>query len=128
MTAFTDFLENELLDHVLRNNAYTAPTTIYVGLYTTATSDAGGGTEVTGGAYARQTMAFDIAAAGATQNTADVTFPTATASWGTVTHAALLDAVTAGNMLFHGILTASKTVAIDDTFKFNLGDFDVALD
>ena len=128
MAAMSDFLENELLDHVLRNNAYTSPTTIYVALFTTATDDASGGTEVTGGSYARVSVAFDAPSAGSVSNTATVTFPTATASWGTTTHMALYDAVTAGNRLYHGALTTSKTVDNGDIFTFPAGNLTVSHD
>ncbi len=127
MAEISDFLENELIDHILRNLAYTSPTTVFLALYTTDPTDADSGTEVTGGSYARQSVAFGAATDGATDNSADVTFPTATANWGTVTHVALRDAVTAGNMLFHSPLTASKVVNNGDTFKVNAGDLDVSL-
>ena len=125
--SFTTLLENELLDHVFRNAAYTPPATVYIGLYTTATSGAGAGTEVTGGSYARQAMAFDAAASSAIDNTAAVEFPTATANWGTVTHTAVLDASSGGNMLAETALTASKVISSGDVFRFQAGEFDIAL-
>jgi len=128
MAAISDYLENKLLDHVLRNVAYTSPATIYVALYTTDPTDADTGTEVSGGGYARQSAAFDAAAAGATQNSADINFGQATANWGTITHVGLRDAATLGNLLWHGPLTASKTINNGDTFKINLGDLDITLD
>ncbi len=115
----TDYLENALLDHVLRNTAYTSPTTIYVGLFTTVPADDGtGGVEVSGGSYARQSVAFNAASGGTTANTALVTLPTATASWGTVLGIGLFDASTGGNLLYYGTLTVSKTVGIGDTMAF----------
>ena len=132
MAGFTTFLQQELLDHIGGNGAYTAPTP-YVGLYTAAPSDAGGGTEVTGGSYARQAVAtgassgWDAASGGATQNTAMVTFPTATANWGTVTHVGLFDAITSGNLLMHGALSASQTINNGNIFRFNAGDLDISL-
>ena len=129
MAAMTDYLENELIDHVLRNLAYTSPTTVYAALFTAAPGEAGGGTEVSGNAYARTAVTFGAPTAGATDNTADVTFPTASGgNWGTVTHVAIFDASTAGNMLLYGALTASKVVNDGDTFKFNTGDLDVTFD
>jgi hypothetical protein len=127
MAAMSDFLETEILDHVLRNAAYTQPAVVYVSLHTTATTDAGGGTEVAGGAYARQACTFGAPSGGASTTTIDITFPTATAGWGTVTHAAVWDAATVGNMLFHGALTASKVVATNDVFKFLAGSLTVTL-
>lgn len=129
MAALSDYLENELLDHVLRNSAYTSPAIVYAALFTTATTDAGGGTEVSGGSYARTALTFGSAAsAGSISNTADSTFPTATASWGTVSHMAIYDALTVGNSLFHGALTESKTVNNGDTFILPSGQVTVTLD
>ena len=142
MAAMSDYLENKVQDHVFRNTAYTVPTTIYIALYTAAPADAGGGTEVTGGAYARvqvgpsltdwngthgNTTGVSSGTGGLVDNAADITFTTASASWGTVTHVGIMDAVTGGNLLFHGALTASKTVDNGDTFKFNAGDLDITL-
>ena len=126
MSSFSDYLETELLDHVFANNAYTAPTTIYCALYTAAPSDAGGGTEVTGGSYARQSMAFSVTGDTAS-NTAQVAFPTATADWGTVTHVGLFDASTSGNLLAWGELTSSKLVETGDIFRIAAGDLDITL-
>lgn len=128
MAEFADYLENKIIDHMLRNQAYTPPATIYLALFTTATSDAGGGTEVSGGSYARQAVSLSAASGGASENSADITFPTATADWGTVTHVALMDALTGGNMLMHTPLDASKTVNNGDSFKINAGDLDVTVD
>ena len=127
--SFSDYLENELLDHVLKTAAYTVPTNIYVALYTTAPTDAGGGTEVSGGSYARKLHnTYDAAASGATENTGAITFATATASWGTVLAFALFDTITGGNMLMWGDLTASKAVGSGDTAEFADGALDVTLD
>jgi len=126
MAAMTDYLEGKLVDHILRNVAFTSPTTVYVALFTDATTDASGGTEVTGGSYVRQSVAFDACGTdGITDNTSDVTFPTATADWGTVTNFAVYDADTSGNMMIHGELTSSKAVGDGDTFKFAAGDLDI---
>jgi hypothetical protein len=128
MAGKSDFLENKLLDHVLRNSAYTPPATVYAGLYTAAPTDAGGGTQVSGVNYARQSVAFDVASGGATANTSDIVFPTAGAGgWGTVVAAGLFDASTGGNMLYWNTVT-STAVAAGDVFKFPAGDFDVTED
>ena len=104
----------------MRNEAWTA-FNAYVALFTTATTDAGGGTEVSGGGYARQLVGLSAAsgAGGLTSNAADIVFPTATADWGTVTHVAIMDAATGGNMIMHSPLDASKAIAVGDTFKIN---------
>lgn len=128
MAVLTDFLENKLVDHVFRNVSYTPPTTVYVALFTTATTDAGGGTEVTGGAYARQAIACTVPSNGATSNTADINFPVATADWGIITHIALCDAATLGNMLVHGAATTNKTIQSSDQYIIRAGELDLTFD
>lgn len=130
MAAMSDYLENKLLDHALGVSAFTMPVTVYVALHTIDNGlEAGTITgEVSGSAYARQAVAFDIAAAGATANTAGVSFPQATGTWGTITHLSIMDASTAGNVLFHGALTASKLIELNDTFSITAGDLDVTMD
>lgn len=131
MAAFSDYLENALLDHVLNNTALTSPTTVYVALFTdTATGgelEAGTLTnEVSGGSYARQSAAFDAPAGGATANSAGISFTDMPA--GTVSYVAVMDAATAGNVLFHGALTTSRTLNAGDTFTISAGDLDITLD
>ena len=128
MAEFSDFLENKIIDHMLRNQAYTPPSTVYVALFTSATDDAGGGTEVSGGSYVRQSVTLSAASGGASSNSADITFPQATADWGTVTHLALMDAESGGEMLMHTIVDASKTINNGDTFKINTGDLDITVE
>jgi hypothetical protein len=128
MAGFSDYYENKVIDHMLRNQAFTPPATVYVGLYTAAPTDAGGGTEVSGGSYARQAVTLAAASAGATQNSADITFPTATADWGTIVAAGLFDAASAGNLLAWNNLTASKTVNSGDTFKITAGSLTISVD
>ena len=127
MAEISNFLETELIDHVLRNAAYTSPTTVYVALFTDNPTDADSGTEIATGSYARQSVAFSAPSNGATSNSADITFPTATANWGTITHAGMYDASTSGNLLFHSALTVSKVVNNGDTFKINATDLDIDL-
>lgn len=127
MSSFSDFLENELLDHVFRNSAYTQPTTVYAAAYTAAPTDAGGGTEVTGGSYARTAITFGTAASGGTiSNTAAVTFPQATASWGTIVAIGIFDASTAGNLLAWDDFTG-VAIGTGDTLQINTGDLDITL-
>jgi len=133
MSAISDFLEQSWLNHTFRTTAYTQPTNVHVALFTAAPSDSGGGTEVTGGAYARVSVARADAqwtapgVAGLIDNVNAITFPTATASWGTVTHVGIFDAATAGNLLFHGALTTSKVVGNGDTFSFAIGALDISV-
>ena len=130
MTAMGDYLENAIINHFLRNTSQATPATnVWVALYTSTTTDTGGGTEVTGGSYARQrtqgTGAWDAPSNGATSNTAQILFPTATANWGTVSHVAIRGGAAGSNLLYHGPLASSKTVNNGDTFKFNAGALDV---
>lgn len=128
MTAFSNYLENALLNATLRNVAYTSAATVYVGLHTTATGDDDSGTQVSGSGYARTAATFSAPASGSTSNSATVTFPTATGSWGTVTHFGVYDAVSAGNLLYWGALTTSKTVDNGDVFTFPASNLTVTLD
>lgn len=127
MTAMSDYLENALVNATLRGQAYTAPATVYMALFTSDPTDAATGTEVTGGAYARQSMAFAAPSNGASSNSADVLFPVATAGWGTITHFAIYDAATAGNMLYYGVLTTAKAISSTDQLKVAAGDITITL-
>ena len=129
MSGFSDYLEDKVLDHVFGGNAFTAPTTLYVALYTVAPSDTGGGTEVSGGAYARQTGAFTVSGTNPTTatNSAAIEYPTATANYGTVVAVGVLDASSSGNLLAYSTLDSSKVVSSGDVFRFNAGDLDITL-
>lgn len=126
--SLSNYLENIVIDHLLRNQAFTPPATVYIALYTVAPSDAGGGTEVTGGAYVRLALTLTAASAGASSNSGDHTFVTATANWGTIVAFAVLDAASAGNFLFWADLTTNKAVNNGDTAKFLSGDLDISVD
>jgi hypothetical protein len=123
----SNYLENALINATLRNTAYTSPTTVYVGLYTSDPTDAGSGTEVSGGSYARTAVTFGSPSDGVTTNSAAVEFPQATASWGTVAYIGILDASTSGNLLYHTALDASKTIASGDVFRIATGSLSVTL-
>ena len=129
MAGFSDYLEDKVLNHVFGGNAYTAPSTLYVALYTVAPTDTGGGTEVSGGSYARQTGAFSVSGTNPTTatNSAAVEYPTATANYGTVVAVGIFDALSSGNLLAYANLTTSKVVSTGDVFRFNTGDLDVTL-
>ena len=127
MAAFSDYLEAAILNSVFRATAFPAePTNVYIALFTAAPSDSGGGTEVSGNAYARKTIstaggtAFSAPGVGGeTHNVAEQAFAAASGgNWGTVTHFGIFDAVSGGNLLFHGALTASKVVNDGDVFRF----------
>lgn len=125
----TDYGEKKLLDHVLGVSAFSMPS-LYLALFTTDPTETGiAGTEVSGNAYARQPITFTATTTGtgATSNSADVLFPVATGSWGTVTHIGLMDAATAGNMIWYGPLSTSKAVTTSDQFKMGATKLSVSL-
>jgi hypothetical protein len=125
--SFSNYLETKVLDHVFGGTAYTAPSTLYLALYTADPSDTGGGTEVSGGGYARQTVAFTTSG-NTTSNTAAVEYPTATASYGTVVAVGVFDASTGGNLLAYAGLTTDKAIDTGDVFRVPAGDLDISLD
>lgn len=125
MSAMSDYLENEILDHILGTGAYTMPSTVYVGLSTGSFNDDNSGTELTGNGYARESIAFSAASSGTASNSGAVEFSAATGSWGTVSHFGLFDASTSGNLLIHGALTASKVIETGDILKIAVGDMDI---
>lgn len=128
-SGIADYAENKILDHSVGKTSWTMPST-WVALYTATPSDSGGGTEVTGGSYARFATSgatWNSASAGSISNAADITFVTATANWGTITGVALLDAATVGNFIWWGDLTATKVVNSGDVFKFLAGQLVLTL-
>jgi len=130
MAAASDYLENELIKHLFRTGSFTKPTALHFALFTAAPNDAGGGTECTGGSYARVDLApgdANWAATsgidGITSNAAAITFPAPTADWGQATHWAIFDAGSGGNMLIHAVLTTPKTINNGDPApSFPIGD------
>jgi hypothetical protein len=127
MAEMSNYLENALINATLRNTAFTSPTVVYLALYTTDPTDADTGTEVSGGSYARQSITFGAPSNGVSTNSAAIEFPQATGSWGTITHVAIRDALTTGNMLYHTPLDASKTIASGDIFRIAIGSLSVTL-
>ncbi len=127
MAEMGNYLENALINAVLRNTSYTSPTTTYLALYTSDPTDADTGTEITGGSYVRQAITFGSPSNGTSTNSAAVEFPQATADWGIISHVAIRDAVTSGNLLFHTALDASKTINNGDIFKITSGNLSVTL-
>ena len=126
MSAMSDYLENKVLDHILATTAYTAPSTVYIGLSIASMGDNAGGTELSGNGYTRVSIAFDAASGGTTDNTAVVDFPSCTGSnWGAVAYWSLWDASTGGNMLLHGAFTSAKTIEVNDVLRIDAGDLDI---
>lgn len=128
MANFSEYLAKELLNHVLRDTDYTQPlvSSLYMALFTSGTDLETNvqSAEVSGNNYARTLVAFDLATSGVTQNTSDVAFPAASGgAWGTITHAAVCDALTNGQILYWAALDSNKTINDGDTFKFLTGAF-----
>jgi hypothetical protein len=134
MAAMTDYLENKIIDWLLRGQSFTPPATVYVALFTAAPSDAGGGTEVSGGSYARVAVIASLAnwagtqsagsttassgTTGTTSNNSSITFPAPTANWGVVTHFGIFDAASSGNLLIWSALGTAKTINNGDAAPF----------
>ena len=139
MAAISDYLEQKLIDLIANKDAFSAPDT-YLALFTDDPGDDASGTEVSGGSYARQlvydngsgapdwTVGAVVGAGYGVENDDPITFPTATAPWGVVTHFGIFDAVTSGNLLLHGALDDSKTVGTDDVFKVNASNLKLRLE
>ena len=136
MSAASDFLEKAILDHVLGNATYTQPSIIYLGLFTNTSGNASSNLEagvltdeVSGGDYAREVITFAEAVSpdGSADSDATVTFPAASANWGEVTHVAVMDAPSAGNVLFYGTVTTPKTIESGDTFQVSAGNLTITL-
>lgn len=121
--AKSNYLENKVLDHALGTATFTKPTTVYLALYTAAPGEAGGGTECTGGSYARQAVAFGAASSGAASNSGDITFSSMPAA--TVVAVGVLDASSGGNLLYYKTLSSSITTAAGDEIIFPAGNITV---
>lgn len=115
------YLDNSFINVALRATPFTPPVAIYVALYTVAPGVGGGGTEVAGGAYARQTVTFTAPSSGTSSNTVDILFPIASADWGTIVAFALLDASSGGNLLYFGNLSTPRSVLTNDQVRFPTG-------
>ncbi len=128
MAQMSDYLENKLIDHVFRNTAFTTPGVIHVALFSTDPTDAGTGTELADGTspgYARKTVTMGAPTDGVSTNTNEVLFDAATGDWVTVTHIAIFDEATAGNMLMHKALTSPVSVLSGNNFRIPIGDLEI---
>lgn len=117
-----NYLSNQLLSLVFGATSWSPPATLYFALYTTAPTNAGGGTEVSGGSYARvgltnNTTNFPVASSQTSRNATLIDFGTASANWGTIVAVAVWDASTSGNLMYWGPLTTNKTINSGDSFK-----------
>lgn len=136
MSKFSNYLEAALLGAIFNKDTFTPPDT-HVSLYTSDPTDADTGTEVSGGAYTRMrvydngsgTPDWNVAVVDGVgylvDNNDEITFPTATVAWGTVTHFGIHDAATAGNLLYHGALESPHVIGIGGIFKFQVGDLNL---
>ena len=127
MAEISNYLEDALINGTLRGTTFTAPAAVYVSLHTADPTDAGTGTEVSGGSYIRQAATFGAPSDGVSTTTADITYPQATASYGTVGWIGIWDAETSGNMLYHTALDTSKAIDTGDIFKIASGSLTVTL-
>lgn len=125
--SFTNDLETKILQWAFTAGSPVRPGAWYVALFTTAPGETGGGTEVSGNAYVRMAATFTVSG-NLASNSAAIEWPTATGNWGTITHVAVFDAVTAGSMLAYATLTAAKTISTGDVLRIPLGDLDITLD
>lgn len=136
MTALTNYAEDEIIKHIFRTGSFTKPAGLYVGLFTAAPGEAGGGTEVTGGSYARvasapsdANWAATVGGNGTTSNSVALTFPAPTANWGNVTHWGIFDAASGGNLLVYAALTTPKTINSGDAApSFGVGALTFQID
>ena len=127
MAEISNYLENALINGTLRATTFTAPAAVYVSLHTADPTDAGTGTEVSGGSYIRQAATFAAPSNGASTTSADITFPQATGNWGTIGWIGIWDAQTTGNLLYHTALDTSKAIDNGDIFKIASGSLTVTL-
>ena len=136
MSAASNYLENKVLDHVLTATGYTAPSTRYLALFNNTSGQAAANleagiltdeTSTSGTAYVRKPVTFAAASGGTSATNATVTFDAATASWGTITHVAVMDQVSGGNVLFWGAVTTSKQIDAGDTFQVTSGNLTISL-
>lgn len=114
--SLSNYLETALLNHAFRGTAYTQPSGLYLALFTSDPGETGASGEVSGNAYARQSFAGTVTGDTFTA-TGNIDFPAATGSWGTITHCAIFDAVSGGNMLAGGALTTSRSIGSGDIFR-----------
>ena len=110
MSALSDYAETLIANFIANTQTATRPTAWHLAIFTAAPSDAGGGTELSGNGYARQAITFGAASSGVTSNTSTHTFTASGGNWGSCTHFGIFDASTAGNLLWHGALTTSRTI------------------
>lgn len=127
MAALSDYSENLLLQWLMTTAVVTRPTAWHVALFSVAPSDAGGGTELSGGGYARQPAAFTVSG-NVASNSAVIEFVNNGAlDWPNIVAVGIFDAATLGNLLFHGLLASARDPALNDTIRFAAGTLTATL-
>jgi len=119
--AKSNYLENKVIDHFLGTSSTSAPSNVYMGLFTSNPTDANSGTEVSGNGYSRQVITFNAASSGSATNSSAETFTASGGNWGTITHFGIFDASTSGNLLYHGALTDDKVIEDGDSLVVATG-------
>lgn len=127
MAEMSNYLEEKIINLTLRGQAYTAPASVWLALYTTDPSDADTGTECTGGSYQRQQITFSAPTDGTSTNSAELEYDAATTDWGTIGYVGIHDASTGGNLLYHSALTVAKPIAEGDIFKVQVNNLSVTV-
>jgi hypothetical protein len=136
MSAASNYTENLALNWLLTDASVTRPTTLYLALFNNTSGNAATNLEAgtltdevstSGTAYTRKVIAFNDATTGTCTSDGTVTFDTATASWGSITHVAVMDNSTGGNVLFWGAVTTPKTIDSGDTFQVTDGNLTISL-
>lgn len=145
MAALSNYMENKILDAMFRGQSFPSIPTLYFACFTVAPTDTGGGTECTGGSYARVAVTASLAnfsgsqgagttaasngTSGTTFNNSDIQFPSPTANWGTVVGMGVFDASTSGNLLCYGAISPTKVVNSGDLPpKFSTGQWAFQID
>jgi hypothetical protein len=134
MSSASNYLENKVLDHTLRVTAYTQPSNLYLALFNNTSTNAAANLEaniitdeVAEASYARKAVTFAAAVDGESATSANVTFDAALTSWGSITHVAIMDALTTGNVLYWGEAAAAKTIDVGDIYQISTGNLTVSL-
>lgn len=122
---FTDFAEEKVLDHTLRNLSYTPPTTVYAGLLSALNNDGQSVTELSGSGYARQAVTFSAASGGETTNSAQITYPVALEDWGSAAYVGIFDSLAGGNMLAWGEFSITKFISESAVFRIEASALDI---
>lgn len=127
MAYISNFLQDNMMNHVFRNTPYNAPGTIYLALFSADPTAAGTGPELSGSGYARTAFTLGPPTNGISTNDADIVFPTATANWLNATHIGIFDSSINGNLLFFGPMTSGVIVTSGNNFRFPIGNLTIGL-